>query len=192
MTSPQLAEWVRTRVPDFQPDHAKYLGVVIGPDASAHRWTKVRNKFVAVCAPICTSQSLVWRLVSFKFYALSVLDFALSVSETITAEKSARLWLSAGPFHALPSSMLRRGSTCTIKNDVDGIPLTSNAACFWYASRSAQLSSGMARIRAAKDHCGRKIDSFSASCDERYFAFLPPILQPPLSSWLMEWTASDA
>ena len=90
MTSPQLAEWVRTRVPDCQPDHAKYLGVVIGTDASAHRWTKVRSKFVAVCAPICRSQSLVWRLVSFKFYALSVLVFASSVSEsdkeTITAE----------------------------------------------------------------------------------------------------------
>ena len=134
-----------------------------------------------------------WSLSNFMPYLFA---FALSVSEsdkeTITAEKSERLRLSAGPFHALPSSMLRRGSTCTIKVDVDGIPLASNAACFWYASRTAKLSSGMARIRAAKDHCGRTLDSFSASCDERYFAFLPPILQPPLSSWLMEWTASDA
>ena len=55
------------------------------------------------------------------------------------------------------------------KIDVDGIQLTSNTARFGVASRSAQLSSGMTRIRAAKDHCDRTLDSFSASLDERYF-----------------------
>ena len=72
-------------------DHAKYLGVVIGPGASAHRWTKAGHKFNAVCARVrASSQSLVWMLVSFKIYAPSVLAFVGSVSEpdkeTIAAE----------------------------------------------------------------------------------------------------------
>ena len=51
--------------------------------------------------------------------------------------------------------MLRRGSACDPKIDVDGIHLTSKAARFRVASRSAQRSTGMARIRAGKEHCGR-------------------------------------
>ena len=39
--------------------------------------------------------------------------------------------------------MLRRGSTCALKIDVDGIQLASKAARFRLTSRSAHLSSGM-------------------------------------------------
>ena len=45
----------------------------------------------------------------------------------------------------------------------------SKATRFRFASRSAQLSSGMERIRPAKDHCDRTLDSFAASWDERCF-----------------------
>ena len=125
MTGAQLADWVGTHVPDFQPvqigDHANYLGVVIGPGAPAHRWTKGRNQFMAVCARIrASSQSLVQRSVSFKISALPVLAFVGSVSEpdkeSVTAENLALKRLSAGPLHALPSSMRRRGSACGLKN----------------------------------------------------------------------------
>ena len=65
--------------------------------------------------------------------------------------------------------MLRRGSTCGLKIDVDGNQLTSEAAHFRVASHFAQLTPGMARIRAAKDICDRTLDSFTVSWDEKYF-----------------------
>ena len=66
-----LSERVGTHVLVFQlmqiKYHARYLGVEIGPGAANHRWTKVINTFVPVCACIRTSsQSLVHRFVSFK------------------------------------------------------------------------------------------------------------------------------
>ena len=102
----QLSERVGTHVPVFQQmqimDHARYLGVDIGPRAANHRWTKARNKFVGVCARIRTSsQSFVQRLDSFKIYAFSILSFITSVAEpdapTITAETLALQRLSVGP-----------------------------------------------------------------------------------------------
>ena len=89
--------------------------------------------------------------------------------ETISAETTALQKLSAVPFHDLPSATLRRGSTYGLKSDVDGVQLTSKAARYRVASRSALLSTGMARIRAAKDCCGATLDSFRLSWEDRYF-----------------------
>ena len=56
----QLAEWVGTYVPDFWPmqisDHAKYLGVVNGPGAPAHKRTEARNKLNIAYARIRASR----------------------------------------------------------------------------------------------------------------------------------------
>ena len=134
MTGTQFVEWVGTHFPDFQPvqisDHAKYLCVVIGPGTPAHRCSKAKNTVHVACSLIrASSQSLVSRVVSFKIYALSVLGFVGLVcepdKETVTAEHLALQRLSAGRFDALPPAMLRRGSTCGLKIDVDGIQLTS-------------------------------------------------------------------
>ena len=107
-----------------------------------------------------------------KIYALSVLAYVGSVSEPdegpITAEILALQRLSAGTF-SRTSSLLRRGSSCGLKIDVDSIQLTCKTARFRFASRSAHLSSGMDCIRAAKDHCDRTLDSFTASWDEMCF-----------------------
>ena len=164
LTSPQLAEMVGTHVPYFQPmqvsDHAKHLGVVIGPGAPAHRCAKARHKFNIACAPIrASSQSLVQRLGPSKNYALSVLAFVGSISEpdkeTVPAENLALQRLLTGPVsHIFPSSLLRRGSGCGHEMYVDDSQLTSKAARFRFA---------------AKDHCDRTLDSFAASWDERYF-----------------------
>ena len=113
-------------------------------------------------------------LALFKIYSLSVLAFVGSVSEpdkeTVTDENLALQGLSAGPFsHIFPSFLLRRGSGCGRKIDVDDSQLTSKAARFRVAFRSPQLSSGMERIRAAKDHCDRTLDSFAVSWDDKYF-----------------------
>ena len=47
----------RHPVPMFQDmqinDHAKYLGIMIGPGGHAHRWTAPRNIFSCVCAHSC-------------------------------------------------------------------------------------------------------------------------------------------
>ena len=97
-------------------NHARYLGVEIGPGAADHKWTKAENKFVGVCARIrSTSNSLVHRLVSVKIFALSVLTFTRSVAEpdkaTNVAENNALQRPSAAPFPALPAALLRWRST---------------------------------------------------------------------------------
>ena len=62
-----------------------------------------------------------------------------------------------------------RGSPCGLKIDADGIQLTRKAARYRVASQSVQLSTSMARIRAAKDHCGRTLDPFAMSWDDNHF-----------------------
>ena len=118
LTRRQQSEWVGSHVPVFRrmqiEDHAKYLVVVIGPDADALRWMKARNKFIEACARIrASSQSMVQRFVSFNVYALSILSITGSVDEpdkeTIVADMFSLQRPSAGAFHALPSAMLRRG-----------------------------------------------------------------------------------
>ena len=93
-----LSRWVGIHVSCFPAvqihDHARYLGVEIGPGAAGHRCTKARNNFVGKCARIrSSSQSLVQRFDSFKICALSVLSFIGSVTEpdaaTIMAENHA-------------------------------------------------------------------------------------------------------
>ena len=67
-------------------NHARYLGVDLGPDVADHRWTTARKKFVGFCARIrSSSQSLVRRLVSFKIFELSVLKYVGSVAEPVRA-----------------------------------------------------------------------------------------------------------
>ena len=56
-----------------------------------------------------------------------------------------------------------------LKDDVDDIQLTGKAARFRVASQSAVLSTGKGRIRAAKDHCGRTLDSFARTWDDKQF-----------------------
>ena len=161
----QRSEWVGTHVRVFRrmqiKDHAQYSGVEIWPGAADRRWNKERNKCVGVCARIrASSHSLV-------LHALSVHSFIGSVAEpdaaTIAAETLALQRLAGGPFHSLPSALLRRAKA------VDGILSTSKAARFRVASQSAVLSTGMGRIQAANDHCGRTLESVSRSWDEKYF-----------------------
>ena len=90
-------------------------------------------------------------------------------SPSFASENLALQRLSAGPFHSIPSALLQRGSACSLKIAVDGIQLTSKAARFRVASQSTDLSTGMDRIRAAKDNVGRTLDSFARSWDDKYF-----------------------
>ena len=108
--------------------------------------------------------------------------------QRLSAENLALQRLSAGPFQSIPSALLRRGSA---KIDVDVIQLASKAARFTAASRSAVSSTGMDRIRAAKDHCGRALDSFARSGTTSTFTLRLPTSPPVRFSWLAEWTVSE-
>ena len=82
-------------------NHARYLGVNLGPYVADYRWIKARNKFVGICARIrSSSQSLIERLVSFKIFELSVLEYVGSVAQPdkaiIAIENIALLRVSAG------------------------------------------------------------------------------------------------
>ena len=82
-------------------NHARYLGVDLGPDVADYRWIKARNKFVGICARIrSSSQSLIQRLVAFKIFELAVLKYVGSVAEPdkaiIAVENIALQRVSAG------------------------------------------------------------------------------------------------
>ena len=109
-----------------------------------------------------------------RFCALSVLSFVGCVAEfdtaTIASENQAlhRLFSRPISLHPMCTAPARK-CICGLKIEVDGIQLTSKAARFRVASQSTDLSTGMDRIRAAKDNVGRTLDSFVMSWDDKYF-----------------------
>ena len=198
MATPQLLDLVGTHVPVFRQmqikDHVKHLGVVIGPGAANHRWTRAS---VGVGARICaSSQSLVQRLVPFKIYASSVLSFVGSVAEpdtaTTVAENRALQRLSAGPFHASLSALLRRRSACGLKIDVDGIQLTSKAVVFelplgLWCCQQAWNASALRRIILAEP-----LIPLPGAGMTSIFVLRLPTSQPLPFNWLAEWTVFEA
>ena len=118
-------------------DHAKYFWEWSLAQPLLHTDGLKQETNSILHAP-ASLQSLVQRLVSFKIYAPSVVAFVGSVSEpdkeTITAENLALQKLSTGPFHALPTSMLRQKKICGLKIEADGVHVTSKAARFRVAS----------------------------------------------------------
>ena len=149
--------------------HAKYLGVVIGPGAAGHRWA--RNKFIGVCVPASApprragskDTSLSRPMLFPSFLSLRRL---LNLTQTPSLRKT---WHSRGfrqarftRFH-LPcfeeevlvlSKLMFLASSSRVRLPIFALPL------------SAVLSTGIARIRAAKDCCGRTLDSFARSWDD--------------------------
>ena len=82
-------------------NHARCLGVDLGPDVADYTWINARNKFVGICARIrSSSQSLIQSLVSFKIFELSVLEYVGSFAEPdkaiIAVENIALQRVSAG------------------------------------------------------------------------------------------------
>ena len=65
-------------------DHAKFLGIMVGPGGNADRWTAPRNIFRVFARIRASFQGSVQRLVSFKSYALSIPTFVGSMAEPDT------------------------------------------------------------------------------------------------------------
>ena len=100
-------------------------------------------------------------------------SFIGSVAEpdaaTIAAETLALQWLSPGHFHSLPSALLQRGSACGLKK----LMLTAFSSRARMLDPASPLSLpvcplGMERIRAAKDHDDRTLESVTRRLDEKY------------------------
>ena len=179
MTIPQLSDWVGTHVPDFRhtqiSNHARYLGVEIGPGAEDHRWTKARNKFVGVCVGIrSSSQCQVQRLVSFKIFALFVLTFVGSVAEPDTATIATENM-------ALQRSRLGLFTRC-LQPCCGGEILAAQKKLMVSSSRARPPAfvllpvlmcsiSGHGAHSFAKDHDGRTFGSRARSWDDLYLHF---------------------
>ena len=111
---------------------ARYVGTMIGLERYLHRWTAPRRNFIPRTRKNASTKSLFERLVDFKIYALSVLGYLGSVSApdraTLTEEAHALQCITAGPYNAIPTDLLRAGSTCGLGPDTFGIHTLSLSA----------------------------------------------------------------
>ena len=106
---------------------------MIGPDGHLHRWSVPRKKFIQRVLKInASTKSLVQRLCEFKIFAISVLSFMGPVcaphEATFKAEDHALQCTTAGPYNALPSTLLGVGSVCGLGPDLVSIHSISLAA----------------------------------------------------------------
>ena len=102
-----------------------------------------------------STKSLAERLCDFKIYAISVLGFIGSVcapdKATFKAENHALQRTKAGPYKALPSTLLGVGSVCGLGPDLVGIHSTSLAARYRVAACSTTLRQGLEKINRLVD-----------------------------------------
>ena len=103
-----------------------------------------------------STKSLVERLCDFKIYAISVLSFIGSVcapgKATLKAESHGLQCTTAGPYNAIPSSLLQVGSICGLGPDLIGIHSISLAARYRVAACSSTLRRGLDKISEARGH----------------------------------------
>ena len=156
-----LRTWILANCEEFSEmqkvRHAKYVGIVIGPDGYFHCWTAHRKTFVQRVMKInASSKSLVEPLCDFKIYAISVLSFVGSVCApdvaTLKAENHALQCTTAGPYNPIPSKLLGVGSVCGLGPDLVGIHCISLAACYRVAACSSLLSRGLEKVSTVRGH----------------------------------------
>ena len=103
-----------------------------------------------------STKSLVEQLCDFKIYAISVLSFIGSVcapdKATLKAENHALQCTTAGPYNAIPSSLLQVGSICELGPDLVGIHSLSLAARHRVAACSSTLRRGREKVNEARGH----------------------------------------
>ena len=121
-----LRTWILENFEEFREmqivRHANSVGTMIGPDGHLHRWTAPRRIIQRVLKINASTKSLVERLCDFKIYAISVLSFIGSVcapdKATLKAENHALQCTTAGPYNAVPSTLLGVGSICSLGPDL--------------------------------------------------------------------------
>ena len=143
-----------------------YVGTMIGPHGHLHRWTAHRKRCTQRVLKInASTKSLVERLCDFKIYAISVLSFIGSVcapdNATLKAENHALQCTTAGPYNAIPSSLLQVGSICGLGPDLIGIHSISLAARFRFAACSSTLRRCLEKVNEARGHTCTSLCFFS-------------------------------
>ena len=146
---------LRTRIPENFEEFremqivrdAKCVGTMIGPDGHLHRLTVHRKKCIQRVLKInASSKSLVELRCDFKIYSISVLSFIGSVCApdraTLKAENHALQCTTAGPYNAIPSTLLGVGSVCGLGPDLVGIHSVSLAARYRVPACSTTFSHG--------------------------------------------------
>ena len=112
--------------------HAKYVGNMIGPDGHIHRWTAPRKIIQRVLKISAYTKNLVERLGDLKVYSVSVLSYIRSIcaldKATLRAKAHALLCATAGPYNALPTSILGVDSVCGFGPGLVGIHSISLAS----------------------------------------------------------------
>ena len=149
----ELLKWVATNCEEFREmktvNYARYVGTMILPEGYLHRWTAQCDKFIQGARKINGStKSIVERLVDFKIYASSALGYWGSISAaeeaTLKEEAHALQCITAGPYNAIRTDLLRAGSTCGLGLDVlwdTRIQRPSTQALFLTAFRRYPCSS---------------------------------------------------
>ena len=101
-----------------------------------------------------SAKSLVERLCDLKTPALSVFGYVGPISALENAilktEAHALQCTAAGPYNAVPTSLLCVGSVCGLGPDLVGIHSVSLAAHYRTAACSSALSQGLEKIQAAR------------------------------------------
>ena len=121
---------------------------------------------------IASTQSLVERLSDFKIYALSVLGYLGSISApdeaTLKDEAHALQCTTAGPYNAIPTSLLCVGSVCGLGPDLLGIHTLSLAARHRSAANSSTLTKVLEKIQAARGYDLAPIFALSSEWEEKF------------------------
>ena len=155
--------------------YAKYVGTIIGPEGHIHRWTAPRKKFNERVLKInASTKSLVERLCDVNICALSVLGYIGSISApekaTLKAEAHAPQCTTAGPYNAIPTSLLGVGSVCRLGLDLVGIHSISLAARYRTTACSNMLSQELEKIQAVRAYDSAPILALSSNWEKEFLA----------------------
>ena len=148
-----LLDWLATNCEEFREmkiiKYAKYVGTMIGPEGHIHCWTAPRKKSFSEPKKLHPPR-VSWKdCVTLRYTLCLCLGIIGSISApdeaTLKEEAQALQCTTAGPCNAIPTDLLRVGSTCGLGPDILGIHTLSLAARHRTASNSVALANGMAK-----------------------------------------------
>ena len=121
-----------------------------------------------------STKSRVERLCDLKIYAVSVLSYIGSIcapdKATLKAEAHALQCTTAGPYNAIPTSLLGVGSVCGLGSDIVGIHSISLAACYRTAACSNTLNQGLEKIQVARAFDFAPILALCSNWEKKFLA----------------------
>ena len=119
-----------------------------------------------------STKSLVERLCDVKIHAVSVLSYigSMCAPDKATLKAEAHALQCAGPYNAIPTSLLGVGSVCGLGPDLVGIHCISVAARYRTAACSSTLSEGFEKIQAARAYDFASVLALSPIWDKKFLA----------------------